>query len=355
MAEATADGLRKANPQKRPFVLSRSGFLSSSRHTALWTGDNLSNEYHMKHTIALSLNLSVSGMPFNGPDVPGFGQSASNGLMRAWYKLGFLFPFFRNHNIAGQNDQEPWARDARTTKIVGDYIRLRYRLLPYLYNLFIDQNEKGDPILRPLWYHDPSPEFEYTDDEFFVGPAILQAPFVELKAKKRNAILPRHPAGNSWFDVQNHQFCQSGTLVKLSNKSETTGIFFASPSMIPMQRGKCLTNRKDMANLDILLVLEEGRSTEYTYRLDDGESDGWKEGKRSVFTLRAELKDRAVHIRTETVQAGFGHISVRFLLAGISDRHSFFLNGESLAPSGFERITFAGTTVKVLAATEVLI
>src|SRR5690606_34733633 len=99
MAEATRRGVLEARPDERPFLLSRSGFLGSSRHTAVWTGDNISNVHHLRNSVGISLSLSISGLPFNGPDVPGFGGNASAELMRAWYKAGFLFPSLRNHNV----------------------------------------------------------------------------------------------------------------------------------------------------------------------------------------------------------------------------------------------------------------
>ena len=353
MAVATSEGLKAARPEKRPFVLSRSAFLSSSRRTAMWTGDNMSNEHHMKGTIALSLNLSVSGMPFNGPDVPGFALSADSDLMRAWYKLGFLFPFFRNHNIQGQIDQEPWTRDKRTTVIVGSYIRLRYKLLPYLYNLFLDQAEKGDSILRPIWYHDDSPEFEKTDDAFFVGPSILQAPFVELKGKKRSVTLPRHETGGRWYDVLSHNFRSSGDTHGYRDSPETTGIFLASPSFIPMQKGLCATNKKNMSSLDILLVLENGQKAEYTYRVDDGETEAWRDGKRTGIEVIASMKDNTVRIQTRSFQTGFGSVQARFLLPVFAKQITIIYNDSLLSVHTYEKLPFAGSVIKVLATKEV--
>jgi len=249
----------------------------------VWTGDNISNEHHMKTTIALSLNLSVSGMPFNGPDVPGFALDASADLMRAWYKLGFLFPFFRNHKIAGARDQEPWTRDEVTCAIVRDYIRLRYKLLPYLYQLFVDQAATGAPMLRPVWYHDSSAAFETCDDQFFVGPAILQAPFVELASKDRLVTLPVHHAGPRWLDTETGRFHSAGEALVKENKANHTPIFLACPSAIPMQTGVRTTNAKDLRNLELLAVLEPGTSVTYRYQTDDGLSLAATRGGYSLF------------------------------------------------------------------------
>ncbi len=71
MAKATHTALRQIHPDARPFVLSRSGSMSINRYAALWTGDNYSNEYYMRMAIPTSLNLALSGVPFNGPDAGG--------------------------------------------------------------------------------------------------------------------------------------------------------------------------------------------------------------------------------------------------------------------------------------------
>jgi len=346
MAVATRDGMLMANPDERPFVISRSAFLSQARHSALWTGDNMSNEHHMKGTIALSLNLSVSGMPFNGPDVPGFALEASADLMRAWYKLGFLFPFLRNHKIKGEPDQEPWTRDDETTAIVTDYIRLRYKLLPYLYNVFIEQAERGDPILRPVWYHDPSDAFDRCDDMFFVGHAILQAPFVALAATTRTVLLPRHRDGNRWYDVLAGRFAGAGDTLEHANAPATTPLFLAAPSVLPMQPGVRTDNRSDLATVDLLVVLEAGQTATCTHAADDGISFRWQQGARSVLQLEASRRGDHVDVTLRQTADGFGAIAARVLLLGDAPPATATINGKP-ATIGEETLAFAGRPLRV--------
>jgi hypothetical protein len=193
MAEATRRGFLKARPDKRPFLISRSGFTGGQRHSAHWTGDNWSNYHHLHTSIGKTLNLALSGMPFNGPDVPGFGGNAGTALFLDWYKAGFLFPFLRNHSMRTFKRQEPWVFPKEAFAIVRRYVRLRYKLLPYLYNLFIKHEDEGEAIMRPLFY-----DFEDTrrlplahvNDQFMVGPAIMQAPFTVEGLAEREVILP---------------------------------------------------------------------------------------------------------------------------------------------------------------------
>lgn len=352
MAEATRRGIQASRPGERPFVISRSAYLSSGRHTALWTGDNVSNEHHMRGTIALSLNLSVSGMPFNGPDVPGFAGDASNELMRAWYKLGFLFPFLRNHKVTGAADQEPWSRDALTTRVVGDFIRLRYKFLPYLYQTFLNQTAQGDPILRPVWYHDPSPAFDTTDDVFFVGPAVLQAPFTEVARKTRTVLLPRHEGGTGWFDLENGVFVESGEVTEHRNRPETTPIFFAAPSALPFQRGIRRANRNELERTDVLLTLVEGSKAALDYQTDDGLSEGWREGQVSRFRIEARLEGGRVIVDLANPVRNHGGLNLRFLILSPTKPGTLSLNGKpfGLSPEGLE---LAGRRIRVSATVEI--
>ncbi|WP_269530801.1 glycoside hydrolase family 31 protein [Chitinimonas sp. BJYL2] len=347
MAIATREGLLAARPDERPFIISRSGFLSQARHSALWTGDNMSNEHHMKGSIALSLNLSVSGLPFNGPDVPGFALDASNELMRAWYKLGFLFPFLRNHKISGAMDQEPWTRDAATLNVVRDYIRLRYTLLPYLYQSFIAQAEHGEPMLRPLWYHDPDGGFDYCDDQFFVGPAVLQAPFVSLAATERTVQLPRHATGTRWYAVQSGDFHSAGAELKVQHDEASTPIYLASPSAIALQPGLRTSNQTDLLTVDVLLTIEPGQQVEATYHADDGISFGWQRGERSTLVVKADWSASGLNISVQQSADGYGVIKARVLILSPQAPADVQLNGQPSTPAN-ATLPFAGRELTVL-------
>jgi alpha-glucosidase len=312
MARATRAGLLAARPEERPFLVSRSAFLGMARESAIWMGDNVSNEAHLALSIPMALNLSVSGLPFLGADVPGFAGKADARLMRDWYKASFLFPFLRNHNVVDAPDQEPWTRGPRTESVVAGLIRSRYRLLPYLYNLFIDQEEDGDPILRPLWYHDPSPECELIGDQFLVGADIMQAPILGRTIKRRRLYLP---AGR-WFEARSGKFLEGGRWIEASDSFSSTPLYFRSPSIIPLMRGKIEKPGKDLSAVDFLLVIEKGQRARYRYRMDDGISYSYRKGGRSLLELEVERPADILRARTELLSRGAGGLSFRFLVAG---------------------------------------
>lgn len=329
MAEATKLGLLQARPDSRPFVISRSAFLSMSRHAAVWTGDNISNIKHLKGSIAFSLNLSVSGMPFNGPDVPGFAGDASDALLRCWYKAGFLFPFFRNHNVAGAKDQEPWSRDRQTCQLVGEYIRSRYRLLPYLYNLFLEQEQSGQPVMRPLWYHCDE-EWASTEAEaYFLGPDLLHAPILKEVEDSRTV---RLPAGR-WFDFSSGRWLHGGAGFT-AKPGASTPLYGRAGSILPIRPGQISDNKTKLSVIDFLVLADKTQATEgerhieSQYRADDGETLRYREGQQSKLSLRISYSGDTATASIVKDEDGYGPIHYRLLFPVASGIRKLIVNGQ---------------------------
>lgn len=310
MQRASRLGLSEAIDQKRPFILSRSGFISSSRYSAIWTGDNWSNYFHLKASINMSLNLSLSGIPFNGPDVPGFEGDASPELAVDWFKAGFLFPFFRNHSAANTRPQEPWAFDTPYREVIIHYIRLRYKLLPYLYNVFIEHAQMGDPILRPLFY-----EFSHTDqglnrieDQFMIGSSIMQAPIVNENECSREVQLPE---GN-WFDARSGQWSQNRSRFHTTTELDSTPLWIRDGSIIPMLPGERKKQESDLSDIECHIFISEDYDAPVTweYRFDDGKHVDAPQASASLrFTAqRGTLKIECLHLNL-----GIESLRIRFV------------------------------------------
>ncbi|MBL4591542.1 MAG: hypothetical protein JKY96_06235, partial [Phycisphaerales bacterium] len=101
MIRATREGVMATNPTKRPFVLSRANFIGGQRYGATWTGDNSANWEHLEMSIPMTLNLSLSGQPFAGPDIGGFAYNGDGELYARWMGFGTLMPFARGHTAKG--------------------------------------------------------------------------------------------------------------------------------------------------------------------------------------------------------------------------------------------------------------
>ena len=81
-------------------------------------------------------NLSMSGFSFAGTDLGGFGSDTTPEFLTRWIEAGLFSPLFRNHSALGTRRQEPWLFGRSTLAIYRKYLKLRYRFIPYLYDLF---------------------------------------------------------------------------------------------------------------------------------------------------------------------------------------------------------------------------
>ncbi|KAH8966663.1 hypothetical protein BDL97_03G038000 [Sphagnum fallax] len=191
-ARSTFEGMLLANPSKRPFVLTRAGFLGSHRYAATWTGDNLATWDHLKMSIPMAINLGLSGQPFAGPDIGGFAGNATPKLFARWMGIGSMMPFSRGHSEKATSDQEPWSFGPEVEEICRKALYRRYRLLPHFYTLFHRAHSTGLPVMAPLFFADPKdPKLRKIEDSFLLGPLLVSACLTPKKhAQMKAPILP---------------------------------------------------------------------------------------------------------------------------------------------------------------------
>lgn len=315
MARATHAGFTTAHPTVRPFLLARSGWTSCQRFTALWTGDNVSNETYMRGSIPCTLNLALSGVPLNGPDVPGFDHDADETLAVRWYQLGFLFPFLRNHCIRGRRAQEPYAFSRETREAITHLIRLRHRLLPYLYQLWIDQEEAGTAVMRPLLYaYDTcaGEPLDRVEDQFLVGADLMQAPLTWVHGSTRRVLLP----GEGWFDLRTGMWVDGDTAQDVTLEGDDTPLYARAGSVIPMLPAEPTDHHADLADVDLHCFLREGDAVRVRYRADDGESTAYRDGVRSEVVLDLTVQGGAVDVSVVSASTGWKPLAVRLVVYG---------------------------------------
>ena len=177
MVKASREGIMKARPQNRPFILTRSNFLGGQRFAATWTGDNASWESHMTMSVPMILTLGLSGQPFSGADVGGFLFNPDANLFGRWMALGAFYPFSRGHACAGTINKEPWAFGQKVEDVSRMALERRYVLLPYYYTLLHEASETGMPIMRPVFFADPKDTLLRAEEQaFLIGENLLVVP-----------------------------------------------------------------------------------------------------------------------------------------------------------------------------------
>ena len=126
----------KYGGNRRPFVLTRSGFAGVQRYAAVWSGDNTAKDEYLLGGTLLNTQLGLSGLSFVGDDIGGYIGNTSKELFIRWMEVGIFAPYARNHKEAFAPANEPWSYGEEAEAIAREFIGFRYRLLPYLYSKF---------------------------------------------------------------------------------------------------------------------------------------------------------------------------------------------------------------------------
>jgi alpha-glucosidase len=275
MARATHNGLRRLRPDRRPFVLTRSGTAGVQRYAAVWTGDNTSHWDYISMAIPMCLNMGMSGIPFVGVDIGGFWDAGNGELLVRFAQLASLMPFCRSHNSLGQPDQEPWAFGEPYESAYRTAIELRYRLMPYLYTLFHAASTRGAPVMRPLYYHYPRDEqASGIESEFLVGDSLLSAPIYELGAASRNVYLP----AGSWFDYWSGDEYPGAGWSDVPAPLERWPLLVRGNTIIPSGPLMQYTDQYPTDPLTFTCYMAEDGLANYTLYEDDGATFAYQNG-----------------------------------------------------------------------------
>ena len=267
MAEAVFNGLRRAFPNARPFIVTRSGFAGYQRYAATWTGDNHSTWSMLWLSIPMLLNLGLSGVPFCGADIGGFGGDTTPELLARWYQLGVFYPFSRNHSDIRSIRQEPWLFGEEVERVARESLSLRYRLLRYLYSLAKVASTNGLPIMRPLVLEfQDDPATCALDTQFMVGPFMMVAPILEEGASSRQVYFPRCV----WYDFWTDAVVNGPQNLHVDAPLDKIPIYLREGSIIPA--GRIIQNTSEDQG-DLILWIYPGATSTITLYEDDGISD----------------------------------------------------------------------------------
>ena len=304
-AEAIYDGQRSVDPDKRVFLLTRSGFAGLQRYsTATWSGDIATRWEDMKAQISAGLNFAVSGIPYWTMDIGGFcvedryvkaqenfnrtglenaDQKEWRELNTRWFQFGAFCPLYRAH---GQYPfREPWeiAPEGHPAyESILYYTNLRYRLMPYIYSLAGKTWFEDYTIMRPL-------VMDFLDDKavanigdsYMFGPAFLVAPVYEFGARNRQVYFPEC---EGWYDFYSGKFVQGGKAVVADAPYGRMPLFVRAGSVIPMGPVMQWSDQKPADELTIYVY--RGADGQFTLYEDEGVNYNYEKGLCSMIDFK---------------------------------------------------------------------
>ncbi len=300
MSEGTRDGLMSLRPNDRPLVITRATYAGGQRYAAVWTGDNSSTWDHLRISLAELMNMGLSGLTLAGADIGGFSEGASPELYTRWLEAGVFYPYCRTHTAFGNPNQEPWSYGNRMEEINRQSIRLRYRLLPYLYNAFREAAQTGLPVMRALLLDYPDdPAAVNQDSEFLFGDDLLVAPVVKSNETQRGVYLPR----GVWYDFWTDRRYSGPTGAVVDAPLDRVPLFVRGGAIVPTQQVVEYTDQAPIAPLTFEIYPDGSSSREY-YE-DDGLSFDYQRGVSLFERLTTSENEHGLSITISSRQGSY--------------------------------------------------
>jgi len=240
--------------------------------------------------------MGLLGLAYTHSDLGGFagGEAFDREMYIRWLQYGVFQPVYRPHaqeHIA----PEPVFHDRETRRIVGDFIRLRYRLLPYVYTLAWENSTTGMPLMRPLFFEDESdPALIDRTDAYLWGNAFLVAPVTAPGVGHVDIDLP----AGTWFDFWNERRYDGGRTVSVPVTMETIPVLVRAGSFVPMIDDIQTTRDYSGDALTLHYYADVGAThSQYVLYDDDGSSrTSLEDGAFELLTFTAERRDGALSI-----------------------------------------------------------
>jgi len=319
-ADAIYNGQRGVDPDRRVFLLTRSGFGGLQRYsTATWSGDIATRWEDMKAQISAGLNFAVSGIPYWSMDIGGFcvedryvaaarlfnETGVENAdlkewreLNTRWYQFGAFAPMFRAHgqwpfrevfNIA------PESHPAYASIVY--YTKLRYDLMPYIYSLAGMTYFNDYTIMRPMVMDFTSDAGTHDiADQYMFGPSLLVAPVYTYGARSRDVYFPD---GASWYDFYTGALASSGKETKtVEAPYERMPLFVRSGSIVPFGPDMQWSDEKPAE--DITIYVYTGSDGSFTLYEDEGINYNYEKGRYAMIPMTYSEADGTLTIGERT-------------------------------------------------------
>ncbi|MEM2697689.1 MAG: glycoside hydrolase family 31 protein [Ignisphaera sp.] len=292
--EAVYKGQRRTS-NKRVLILTRSGFAGIQRHGVVnWSGDITGDWTTLRTQIRAGLNYSLSGLPYWTTDIGGFfsGNPDTEGyreLFVRWFQWGAFCPIFRVHGT--YYPKEPWRFGKEVEDILVKFIKLRYRLLPYIYTLAWMVYEQDYTIMRPLVMDFRDDENVYNiDDQYMLGPFIMVSPITTPSTFEREVYLPY----GVWYDFWGGDRIVGGKRIRVDAPLNRMPLHVRAGAILPLAPIS-IENSSDYLN-EIELRIYSGSDGEFMLYIDDGESYEYEKGLYALIPIKWIEKENKIII-----------------------------------------------------------
>ena len=277
---------RQRDRGRRGFALSRIGSSfhnegasvpgpwAAHRHAIHFTGDTSPTWEMLDFQIGFTVAENAIGMPYVSHDIGSFhGVHLSDDMYVRWVQFGTFQPILRLHSNHG--DRLPWDYSPPAESISKRFLRLRNRLVPYLYGLAREAHDEGLPLCRAMWLSYPEHERAYTfDRQYLFGENLLVAPIATPGPSPSKEIwFP--PADGSWVDIFTGERYAGGQVTTVTAPLERMPVFARAGTVLPLA---ALTDRVGAQPEARTLRVYSGSDGESELYDDAGSGLGYRDG-----------------------------------------------------------------------------
>ncbi len=320
------DNQRATTSDKRVFIMTRSAFAGQQRYgSGLWSGDVQSSWDMLRKQLPLGQNYSLTGCPNFNTDIGGFFSGSYNRrgsgsaprnpqfqeLYVRWMQYGLFCPVFRSHGT--ECAREVWEFGKKGELVydaIAKQIRLRYRLLPYLYSTAWQVTSAGESYMRPLWSDFSADRRTWEMGmEFLFGRSILAAPIVEAQytpeeidksgnvtadftaTKTATKYLPK---GAQWYDFWTGKLYKGGQDVLLTTTFDQVPMFVCAGSILPLGPEMQYVGEKSWQQLELRVY--PGADGQFTLYEDEGDNYNYEKGQYTTIPMTWNNKTRTLTV-----------------------------------------------------------
>ncbi|MEJ6001150.1 TIM-barrel domain-containing protein [Paucibacter soli] len=301
------------NSDARPFLWTVMGWAGTQRYAVTWTGDQSSSWDYIRWHIPTLIGSGLSGQAYATGDVDAIFGGSPETYTRDLQWKSFTPVLMGMSGWAEQARKHPWAYEEPYRSINRKYLKLKMRLMPYMYGLAQEAEASGAPLVRGLmWDHpeDPNANTEARKYQFMLGRELLVAPVYRSQAAsggwRKDIYLPE----GLWFDYwdgRRAQAGQQGRTLDLQVTLDKLPVFVRAGAILPMYPEALFDGEKPKDQLTLDLY-PHGESS-YTLYEDDGLTRRYQQGESSqqLISMRAPSTGAAgdTHISVGAVQGSY--------------------------------------------------
>ncbi len=300
-AKLIYEGYQKEFPTQRPFILMRAGYSGSQRYGMIpWSGDVSRSWGGLQSQMEIAMQMGMQGMSYMHFDLGGFaGDYFDNELYLRWLQYGVFQPIFRPH---AQEDvaSEVARKDIVTKAKAKRAVELRYQLMPYNYTIAFENSTKGTPLMKPLFFEEPTNEKLLNEKESYLwGNDFLIKPITNPGVTSTEVYFPK---SNNWFDFYSNKKYAAGSTQTVNVAEENIPVFVRGGSFIPMIKTIQNTTTYSLDNFDLHYYFDDSISNSkgQLYNDNGNTPDAYKKGEYELLQFNSAISNKILTIKLDT-------------------------------------------------------